>query len=55
MEIWKQIEKLKGYYISNYGRVKADCLITKFGNNKKKTVEKIFWNGKGNPIENRLF
>lgn len=24
-------------------------------NNKKKTIEKIFWNGKGNPIENRLF
>lgn len=35
MEIWKEIKDLPGYYVSNYGRVKANAITTKFGKQVK--------------------
>jgi len=40
MEIWKLIDGLTNHYISNYGRVKADAITTKFGNQNKTYPER---------------
>jgi len=40
MEIWKQIENFEGYFVSNFGRIKAEEIITAFGNQTKTHPER---------------
>lgn len=40
MEIFKQIKNFPGFYISNFGRLKADEITTKFGNQNKTYPER---------------